>query len=60
MGREGAAPQVEVEMKREFMDVVNSYKYLGSCFSKGWSSSGGRENKSGSLTKNLWFNEYDI
>ena len=32
-GREGVAPQVEVEMNRKIMEIVSSFKFLGSCFS---------------------------
>ena len=34
MEMEGVAPNVEVEMNGEIMEVVSSFKYLGSCFSK--------------------------
>ena len=34
MARERAAPNVEVELKRENMEAVGSFEYLGNCFSK--------------------------
>ena len=34
VGRQRVKPHVEVEMNGEVMEVVSSFKYLGSCFSK--------------------------
>ena len=34
VGREGLAPQVEVERNGQIIEVVSSFKCLGFCFSK--------------------------
>ena len=34
VGREEIAPEAEIEMNAEIMDVVRSFKYTGSCFSE--------------------------
>ena len=34
VGREGLAPQVDVESNDAIIDVVSCFKCLGSCFSK--------------------------
>ena len=33
-GKRWDAPQAEIEMRRETVAIVGSFKYLGSCFSK--------------------------